>query len=51
MKEKEKDKIRKAKNAYMRSWRLSNPEKFKEIQDRYWLKKSKEAEQNKGATT
>jgi hypothetical protein len=36
------EKIRKAKNEYLKKWRKSNKEKVKEYQDRYFLKKYEE---------
>ena len=33
------EKIKKAKNEYLRKWRKENKEKVKEYQDRYFLKK------------
>jgi hypothetical protein len=38
------EKIRKAKNEYLKKWRKSNKEKVKEYQDRYFLKKYEEIE-------
>lgn len=44
---------RNARNAYYRAWRAKNPEKVRESNERYWLKKAaemgdanKEAEEN-----
>ena len=34
--------IRKAKNEYMKTWRVKNPDKVKANADRYWLKKAEE---------
>ena len=34
------EKIKAARNAYMREWRKKNPERAKEINDRYWAKKA-----------
>jgi hypothetical protein len=31
-----------AKREYMRKWRKRNPEKVKEAQERYWLKKAQQ---------
>ena len=47
MTEKEKDAVRKARNAYRREWNKRNPEKVKAAQEKYWLKKA--AELAKGA--
>ena len=33
------EKIRKARNAYMREWRKKNPERAKAINERYWEKR------------
>lgn len=42
------EKIKKAKNEYLRKWRKENKEKVKEYQDRYFLKKYEEiAKENK----
>ena len=40
--ESQKQKIQKARNAYTRQWKLKNPEKVKQQQDRYWLRKAGE---------
>lgn len=37
------EKIRKAKNEYLKKWRKQNKEKVKVYQDRYFLKKFEEA--------
>lgn len=33
-------KIRAARNAYMRAWRRKNPERAKEINERYWARRA-----------
>ncbi len=43
------EKIRKAKNAYLREWRRKNPEKAKAIRERYWEKKVAEMEAQESA--
>ena len=35
-------KAREMRNAYYREWRKRNPEKVKQYQENYWLKKAKE---------
>lgn len=35
-----KQKIRAARNAYAREWRRKNPERAKEISDRYWARRA-----------
>lgn len=37
---KEQEAIRKARNKYLREWKQKNPEKKKEYEQRYWLKKA-----------
>lgn len=40
--------VRKAKAAYAREYRRKNPEKIKEIQERYWLRQAEKlAAENK----
>ena len=36
-------------NAYMRAWRAKNPDKVKEINDRYWRRKAEQLFINKEA--
>lgn len=38
--------VRAARAAYARDWRKRNPEKQREIQNRYWEKKAREAQQD-----
>lgn len=33
------EKIRLARNAYLRAWRQQNPQKVKEQQERYWARR------------
>lgn len=33
-------KIKAARNAYMREWRKKNPERAKEISERYWARRA-----------
>ena len=33
---------REARNAYQRAWRAKNPDRVREINNRYWLKKAQE---------
>lgn len=40
MTDKEKEAMRKARNAYRREWNRKNPEKVKAAQEKYWLKKA-----------
>jgi hypothetical protein len=44
------EEIKEAKRAYMRdymkAWRKKNPEKEKEIRDRYWIKRAKAMDPN-----
>ena len=35
------------KNRYMREYRKRNPEKMREISERYWFKKAQQAEETK----
>ena len=42
------DEIRAAKAAYAREWRRKNPDKQRDIQNRYWEKKAREAKEKKG---
>lgn len=41
MTEREKQLIKEARAAYARKWRKENPERAKEIQEQYWLRKIK----------
>ena len=34
------DEAKRVRNEYMRDYRIKNPEKMKQIQERYWEKKS-----------
>lgn len=44
------DMIKRAQAAYQRNWRKNNPERAKAIQEKYWLKKAKEMEEQKSDT-
>lgn len=39
--------VKNLKAEYYRKWRAKNPDKVKEINKRYWLKKAKEMKKNK----
>lgn len=36
---------REARNAYYREWRKKNPEKLKQYQEKYWMKKAQEMQE------
>ena len=36
----QKEAARQARNAYLRAWRRKNPDKVKEMHEKYWLKKA-----------
>ena len=38
------EKARQAKNEYQRQWRKKNPEKVKQYQESYWIRKVQEVE-------
>lgn len=44
------NKAKAARAAYYREWKKKNPEKVKAAQERYWLKKAQQAEQNEQQT-
>lgn len=45
MTESERTAARKAANAYKRKWAKQNPEKVRAAQERYWLKRAQQEEQ------
>ena len=40
--------VREAKRQYMREWRKKNPERVKENNRRYWERKAKQLQENRG---
>ena len=44
--EQQREAARQAKNAYLRSWRKKNPDKFKAQQDRYWARKAEQMQKD-----
>jgi len=44
---KDQEAARKARNAYQREWRKKNPEKVKQINERYWLRRIQASEASK----
>lgn len=40
--------VREAKRQYMREWRKKNPERVKENNRRYWERKAKQMQENRG---
>lgn len=45
------DQIKQARNAYMREWRRKNPERAKEISDRYWERRAERLKAEKSTST
>ena len=39
---------REARNAYQRAWRAKNPDRVREINNRYWAKKAQELQKGDG---
>lgn len=39
---------REARNAYQRAWRAKNPDRVRDINNRYWEKKVKESRKREG---
>lgn len=37
----ERDAAREARNAYLREWRRKNPQRVRELRERYWLRKAR----------
>lgn len=43
------DTAKKARREYYRAWRKNNPERVKQTQERYWLRKAAQIEQRNNA--